>query len=130
MWFFFPLHISQTFLPLLENVLSTDVYPFKMSLQEIHALLFSETVYARIARDIQYIILEPIHNISLYLRWIWPTRVGAGPDVPSKLICFWCLKMQTKYLCSLALLIQKKLKSSHQKASTISLCFFLSNINC
>jgi len=65
--FFFFAYLSN-FLPFLENVLSTNVYPFKMSLQEIHVLLFSETVYARIERDTQYIILEPIHNISLYLR--------------------------------------------------------------
>ena len=61
---FFSLHISQTFLPFLENVLSTNVYPFKMSLQEIHALLFSETVYARIERDTQYIILEQYYLLT------------------------------------------------------------------
>jgi len=35
-----------------------------MSLQEIHALLFSETVYARIARDTQYIILEQYYLLT------------------------------------------------------------------
>ena len=54
-------------------------------------------------------LCEKSQNTSYTLsRWIWPTRLGAASDVPSKFICFWCLKIPSTYFWCLALLTQKK----------------------